>query len=137
MLPNTVLFEGADSSGRTDLWETNGTAVGTFELTGVAGAPSTGLYPSDLTNYNGEVLFTSFDASGADGLWVTDGTAAGTHELAVAGALARTQYPFLAGLNPPTLRFIMATCFSLASIRAASSSYGRRMERPPERRNWP
>ena len=103
MLPNVVLFEGADSNGRTELWETNGTAAGTFELTGVAGSPTTGLYPSDLTNYNGEVLFTSFDASGAGGLWVTDGTAASTHELAVAGALARAQYPFPAGLNPSDL----------------------------------
>ena len=103
MSPNVVLFEGADSNGRTELWETNGTAAGTFELTGVAGAPTPGLYPSDLTNYNGEVLFTSFDASGAGGLWVTDGTAAGTHELAVAGALARAQYPFPAGLNPSDL----------------------------------
>ena len=103
MSPNVVLFEGADLNGRTELWETNGTAAGTFELTGVAGAPTPGLYPSDLTNYNGEVLFTSFDASGAGGLWVTDGTAAGTHELAVAGALARAQYPFPAGLNPSDL----------------------------------
>ena len=45
MLPNVVLFEGADSNGRTELWETNGTAAGTFELTGVAGAPTTGLPP--------------------------------------------------------------------------------------------
>ena len=37
MSPNVVLFEGADLNGRTELWETNGTAAGTFELTGVAG----------------------------------------------------------------------------------------------------
>ena len=30
MSPNVVLFEGADSNGRTELWETNGTAAGTF-----------------------------------------------------------------------------------------------------------
>jgi len=103
MLSNVVLFEGTDSSGHTELWETDGTAAGTFELTGIVGAASTGLYPSDLTNYNGEVLFTSADARGDFGLWVTDGTAAGTHELAVAGALAKSQYPFLAGLNPSGL----------------------------------
>ncbi len=33
MLPNVVLFEGMNSTGTTNLWETNGTASGTFELT--------------------------------------------------------------------------------------------------------
>ena len=33
MLPNIVLFEGIDANNRTGLWETNGTAAGTFELT--------------------------------------------------------------------------------------------------------
>src|SRR5690348_7249429 len=102
MSTNAVLFEGTDSSGRTGLWETNGTAAGTFELTGISGAATTGVgfLPSNLTNYNGELLFGGFDASGDVGLWVTDGTAAGTRELAVAGALATAQYPFLGGLNP-------------------------------------
>jgi hypothetical protein len=34
---NVVLFDGYDSSGKTGLWVTNGTAAGTHELT-VAGA---------------------------------------------------------------------------------------------------
>ena len=104
MLPNVVLFEGTDSSGNAGLWETNGTAAGTFELTGIAGAATAGgLYPSNLTNYNNQVLFGGTDASGNIGLWVTDGTAAGTHELAVAGALTTSQYPFFGGLNPTDL----------------------------------
>ncbi len=70
MLPNVVLFEGADSSGHAELWETNGTAAGTFELTGIPGAATTGVgfYPSNLTNYNGEILFGGFDASGRN--WI-------------------------------------------------------------------
>src|SRR5689334_7530970 len=88
MLSDVVLFEGVDSSGRNELWETNGTAAGTFELTGVAGAFATGLYPVDLQPYNAdEVLFNGTDASGLSALWETDGTAAGTHEISgIAGA---------------------------------------------------
>jgi ELWxxDGT repeat protein len=100
MLPNVVLFQGVDSSGHGGLWETNGTVAGTFELTGIAGAASTGLYPVNLTALNAnEVLFGGTDASGRDGLWVTDGTAAGTHELTgIAGASTSA-----AGLYPANL----------------------------------
>jgi hypothetical protein len=79
-----VLFAGNDSTGtNVGLWVTNGTAAGTFELTGISGVNSTyGLQPSNLTVYNGEVLFAGNDSTGTRvGLWVTDGTAAGTHEL--------------------------------------------------------
>ena len=85
MLPNVVLFDGEDLSGRYELWETNGTAAGTIELTGIGGAFAFGLSPVNLTPYNAdEVLFAGVDASGFPGLWETDGTAAGTHELSVA-----------------------------------------------------
>jgi ELWxxDGT repeat protein len=100
-----VLFGGAGANGLYGLWETNGTAAGTHELTGIAGEATTGsgLYPSDLTSYNGEILFSGYDASGDIGLWVTDGTVAGTHEMAVAGALTTSQGLLLAGLNPSDL----------------------------------
>jgi ELWxxDGT repeat protein len=85
MLRQTVLFEGFDVSGNAGLWETNGTAAGTYELTGISGANASGLfqgvnYPS-FTVFNGEVLFEGLDASGQLGLWLTNGTASGTHEL--------------------------------------------------------
>jgi ELWxxDGT repeat protein len=78
-----VLFNGEDTSGNYGLWVTNGTAAGTFELTGISGADPGYLYPSDLTVFKGEVLFQGRDnkSDGIQGLWVTDGTAAGTHEL--------------------------------------------------------
>jgi ELWxxDGT repeat protein len=102
---NQVLFGGAGASGLCGLWVTNGTAAGTHELTGIAGEATTGsgLFPSDLTNYNGEIVFSGRGANGLCGLWVTNGTAAGTHELAVAGALATPQGLLLGGLNPSQL----------------------------------
>src|SRR5215469_12235314 len=87
MLPNVVLFEGVDSHGDYELWETNGTATGTFEVTGVTGTSPTGLYPNNLARFTADqALFSGAGPSGLSGLWVTDGTASGTHQLSVAGA---------------------------------------------------
>jgi hypothetical protein len=44
---NVVLFDGYDSSGHLQLWETNGTAAGTTEVV-PAGADPTGLNPSNF-----------------------------------------------------------------------------------------
>jgi ELWxxDGT repeat protein len=44
MLRQTVLFTGTDSSGLVDLWETNGTAAGTHELSGINGADQSGVF---------------------------------------------------------------------------------------------
>ena len=97
MLPNVVLFQGVNSIGNTGLWETDGTATGTFELTGIAGTFSTGLYPGSLAPLNAnEVLFNGVDKGGLVGLWETDGTAAGTHELTGIVGAAKTA----AGLYP-------------------------------------
>jgi ELWxxDGT repeat protein len=71
-----ALFEGADNTGQYGLWVTNGTAAGTFELTGISGAYPAGFNLFDLTVFNNKVLFNGYDASGNQNLWVTDGTAA-------------------------------------------------------------
>jgi hypothetical protein len=57
---NEVLFNGVDASGHTGLWETDGTAGGRQEFTGIAGVNSpTGLNPTNLTVFDGgEVLFS-------------------------------------------------------------------------------
>ena len=69
MLPNIVLFVGEDAGASANLWETNGTAAGTFELTNnpsppppITGAASFGFVPNstvslDLTVFNDQVLF--------------------------------------------------------------------------------
>ena len=71
-LPEGVLFEGQVSSGQANLWETNGAAAGTIELTGVAGASPSGLFPLEFTSYDDEVLFSGVDASGDRNLWVNE-----------------------------------------------------------------
>src|SRR5712691_492545 len=97
MFRQTVLFEGKDASGQNGLWQTNGTAAGTHELTGISGAyaGASGLSPANITILNREVLFEGIDASGHLNLWVTNGTAPGTFELTgISGANATF------GLNP-------------------------------------
>jgi hypothetical protein len=91
------LFSGDDASGQTGLWGTDGTVAGTHELTGIAGAPTTGkgLDPLYLTVFNGQALFEGRNSSGQLGLWETDGTGAGTHELTgIAGAASAGLSPF-------------------------------------------
>jgi ELWxxDGT repeat protein len=81
-----VLFNGTDTAYQSALWVTDGTAAGTHEITGIAGASlgpngHNGFDPSEFEAFNGEVLFNGYDTAGQGGLWVTDGTAAGTHEI--------------------------------------------------------
>ena len=84
-----VLFQGNGPNGGSQLWETDGTAAGTFQLA-VNTANVGGLFgtnvPADFTQYGNMVLFTGTDAAGQVGLWRTDGTAAGTYEITVNGA---------------------------------------------------
>src|ERR1700747_3795292 len=86
MAGHIAFFNGVDATGFNGLWVTNGTAAGTFELTGISGASTNGIDPSYLTLFNGEALFLGFDTAGDDGLWVSNGTAAGTFELGGVGS---------------------------------------------------
>jgi ELWxxDGT repeat protein len=83
MIRQTVLFGGLDASGGVGLWETNGTAAGTYELTGV---PNGVFSPADFTVFNNEVLFQGQDTSLLYGIWETNGTAAGTTEIGGIGS---------------------------------------------------
>jgi ELWxxDGT repeat protein len=107
VLNGEALFNATDSSGNEGLWVTNGTAAGTYELAGITGASAgkdtgyggTGLDPTDLTVYNGEVLFMGYDSGGNTGLWVTDGTAAGTYELTGVAGVSGTNSDGTTGLD--------------------------------------
>ena len=48
-----VVFNGKDAGASEDLWETDGTTDGTFQLTATAADVS----PADITAYNGGALF--------------------------------------------------------------------------------
>src|SRR5262249_12508630 len=84
VLNNTVLFPGEEAAGVVGLWETNGTAAGTFEVTGISGANANGLFTRDsgTTTFgpifpgfavlNGEVLFQGTDTAGNTSLWVSN-----------------------------------------------------------------
>jgi hypothetical protein len=76
MLRRTVLFEGTDASGHAGFWETNGTADGTYELTGV---PNSVFSPADFTVFNNEVLFQGQDTSLLYGIWETNGNCGRNH----------------------------------------------------------
>jgi ELWxxDGT repeat protein len=73
---NLVMFSATDAPGDRGLWVTDGTAAGTYELTGISGVYSAGLFGGptgfapDFTNFNGEVLFQARDTTGNFGLWV-------------------------------------------------------------------
>jgi ELWxxDGT repeat protein len=86
-----VLFNGVDSTAGNvgGLWVTDGTKGGTHEITGIGGAASTGVDPTDMTVFGSQVLFNGADPSGR-GLWVTNGTTGGTHEVSGTSGLDPT-----------------------------------------------
>ena len=84
MSQNVLLFEGSNS----ELWETDGTAAGTLEITPGFSANENGLLPRYIVAYDGEALFNGQDSRGAYGLWITNGTAAGTTEIGGLGSAA-------------------------------------------------
>ena len=86
LLGHELLFIGADASGDTNLWVTDGTTVDTSEITvsGVSSVLSPNINP-DFTVFGNEVLFMGYDSSGYPGVWATNGTPAGTSELNVVG----------------------------------------------------
>ena len=87
-----LLFNGVDSIGENELWVSDGTALSTTEVGGLADAllsnvAVNGLNPQQITSLgNGKAVFIGYDDSnnsnpGKATLWVTDGTTAGTEEI--------------------------------------------------------
>jgi ELWxxDGT repeat protein len=77
------LFAGTDADGIRGLWVTDGTAAGTYEITGIVGAfaggifgGSTGFVP-DFTSFNGAVVFSGSDSAGKPGLFLANGSPPG------------------------------------------------------------
>ena len=72
------VFSATDQSNGTELWVSDGTALGTTLLNDIR-AGSASSFPGDLTALgNGQVLFGARDDTNNTGLWITEGTANGT-----------------------------------------------------------
>ena len=68
-----IYFNGTDSYGQYELWQTDGTSAGTTEVTrgqGLAGQTG-GLAPSSILVDGGTVLFDGDDAAGNHSFWTT------------------------------------------------------------------
>lgn len=80
-----ILFNGLTANGTFGLWITDGTTIGTHEITGISDTNSGGLMPRYMTVINDKVVLMGWDANGQFDLWSTDGTATGTHQLTSRG----------------------------------------------------
>ncbi len=74
---NELYFSGNESVSGTELWRSNGTALGTGMVKEIAAGNVSGLPFTDFTLNNGLLCFFGYD--GIDkGLWRSDGTESGT-----------------------------------------------------------
>jgi ELWxxDGT repeat protein len=87
-------FSGTDNSGQVELWQSDGTAAGTMEVSaglGYAGQTG-GLSPASILPYGLQVLFDGLDASGSHTLWTYTPASGAVTELQVAGSATPQQY---------------------------------------------
>ncbi len=106
------VFVGDDGSHGPEIWRTDGTAAGTFQIKDITPG-SSGSSPLGLTVFNGKVLFNATDPAHGSELWSTDGTAAGT------GLLLDVQ-PGGSGSDPREITAVG----SLAFFRADDGTHG-------------
>ena len=110
----TLFFAANDTLHGTELWESNGTAAGTFMVKDIIpGNGSTypypsGSYPTSLTNVNGTLLFAAGDDVVGTELCESNGTAAGTF-------FVRDINPGTSGSNPSYLTNVNGTLFFAAN----------------------
>lgn len=72
-----VLFAATTPDAGTELWRTDGTAAGTFQLVDIW-AGGTGSQVANLTRAGNQAFFTASTSANGVELWVTDGTTEGT-----------------------------------------------------------
>lgn len=74
---DVAIYQGHSGSKGTELWRTDGTPGGTFQLRDISFG-SAGSFPFSLTNVNGTGFFSATRSHDGRELWRTDGTQAGT-----------------------------------------------------------
>jgi ELWxxDGT repeat protein len=114
-----AMFTAVDAGGKDGLWVTDGTALGTHELTNIQNAFSGGVlggnvgFDPDFTSFDGYALFEGVDASDYKGLWITDGTSSGTHE--ITGIVGANSSDFFPSYSPDFTVFNGEVLFAAAN----------------------
>lgn len=80
-LGNKVVFSGMSATDGRELWVSDGTPAGTFELLDIRPGISDSfpLLSENFTTVGAQTFFAANDGTNGSELWVTDGTTAGTH----------------------------------------------------------
>jgi ELWxxDGT repeat protein len=102
----TLFFTADDGAHGTELWESTGTAAGTFLVLDI-NPGSAASNPRSLTNVNGTLFFNANDGTHGTQLWESNGSAAGTF-------LVRDIGPSF-GSNPGYLTNVNGTLFFRAN----------------------
>ena len=93
--PSIIAYDGKALFSEGGLWITDGTPLGTHEISTLPILDVVGLYqgrsPPDFTPLQGKILYAALAAP--DGLVLTDGSAAGTQPIPVAATSGRGSVP--------------------------------------------
>jgi uncharacterized delta-60 repeat protein len=109
---NGVLYFANAAAGttNTELWRSDGTAAGTYQLAELYPG-ATASYPSGFTTIGNGVYFDANTPDGTARLWRTDGTAAGTAELSSTVTVGAYNTNSAYGPPPPTFVGINGTAY--------------------------
>ncbi len=88
-----LIFANYDSTNGKELWESDGTTVGTRLLTDLRPGSESGVASSSIYQIGNELFFIGNNGTTGDEFWKTDGTAAGT------GLVADINTSTSAGIN--------------------------------------
>jgi ELWxxDGT repeat protein len=75
---NKIYFSGDNGADGRELWVSDGTNSGTFQLKNINLNANAGSAPSNFSICNGKLYFSANDGVNGEELWETDGTMAGT-----------------------------------------------------------
>ena len=76
-MDGVLYFIAADNSHGKELWRTDGTDAGTYQVKDINPDSFSGDHPQNMTNVNSILYFTEFHGDNTS-LWKTDGTESGT-----------------------------------------------------------